>query len=185
MLRLLIEDVTLRRREHAIQIQIRWKGGATTTRERPLPLTAPDLRRTPTAIVELIRGLATNQTDRQVVATLNGRELRSGTGQPFTRVVIRHIRQTYGIPGLAEHLRQAGWLTATEIAGQLGVHFTTAKRFAHEGVLRAVRADDRGLLLFVPPTGPPPRAHQGKRFRDRRRYPQCAPHMPKEVQYEA
>ncbi len=185
MLRLLIEDVTLRRREHAIQSQIRWKGGATTTLERPLPLTAPDLRRTPAAIVELIRGLATKQTDRQVVATLNGRELRSGTGQPFNRLVIRHIRQTYGIPGLAEHLRQAGWLTATEIAGQLGVHVTTAKRFAHEGVLRAVRADDKGRLLFEPPTGPLPRAHQGKRFRDRRRYPQCAPHMPKEVQYEA
>jgi DNA invertase Pin-like site-specific DNA recombinase len=184
MLRLLIEDVTLRR-EHAIQIQIRWRGGATTTLERPLPLTAPDLRRTPAAIVELIRGLATEQTDRQVAATLNGRELRSGTGQPFNRVVIRHIRQTYGIPGLAEHLHQAGWLTATEIAVQLGVHFTTAKRFAHEGVLRAVRADDKGLLLFEPPTSPLPRAHQGKRFRDRRRYPACAPHMPKEVQYEA
>lgn len=184
MLRLLIEDVTLLR-EHAIQIQIRWKGGATMTLERSLPLTAPDLRRTPAAIVELIRALATDQTDRQVAATLNGRELRSGTGQPFNRVVIRHIRQTYGISGLAEHLHQAGWLTATEIAVQLGVHFTTAKRFAHEGVLRAVRADDRGLLLFEPPTGPLPRAHQGKRFCARRRYPQCAPHMPKEVQCEA
>ncbi len=184
MLRLLIEDVTLLR-EHAIQIQIRWKGGATMTLERALPLTAPDLRRTPAAIVELIRALATDQTDRQVAATLNGRALRSGTGQPFNRVMIRHIRQTYGIAGLAEHLHQAGWLTATEIAVQLGVHFTTAKRFAHEGVLRAVRADDRGLLLFEPPTGPLPRAHQGKRFCDRRRYPQCAPHMPKEVQCEA
>jgi DNA invertase Pin-like site-specific DNA recombinase len=184
MLRLLIEDVTLLR-AHAIQIQIRWKGGATMTLERSLPLTAPDLRRTPAAIVELIRTLATDQTDRQVAATLNGRALRSGTGQPFNRAVIRHIRQTYGLAGMAEHLHQAGWLTATEIAVQLGVHFTTAKRFAHEGVLRAVRADDRGLLLFEPPTGPLPRAHQGKRFGARRRYPQCAPHMPKEVQCEA
>jgi excisionase family DNA binding protein len=86
---------------------------------------------------------------------------------------------------MAEHLHQAGWLTAPEIAAQLGVHFTTAKRFAHEGVLRAVRADGRGRLLFEPPTGPLPRAHQGRRFGDRRRYPQCAPHMPKEVQCEA
>jgi hypothetical protein len=182
MLRLLIEDVTLLR-AHAIQIQIRGKGGATMTLERSLPLTAPDLRRTPAAIVELIRALATDQTDRQVAATLHGRELRSG--QPFNRVVIRHIRPPDGISGLAEHLHQAGWLTATEIAVQLAVHFTTAKRFAHEGVLRAVRADDRGLLLFEPPTGPLPRAHQGQRFGARRRYPQCAPHMPKEVQCEA
>ena len=85
----------------------------------------------------------------------------------------------YGIPSLAEHLREAGWLTATEIAAQLGVHPTTAKRFAREGVLRAVRADDEGRILFEPPTGPLPRAHPGKRFRDRRRYPQCASHVRK------
>ena len=85
MLRLLIEDVTLRR-DRAIQIQIRWKGGATTTLERPLPLAAYDLRRTPAAIVEMIRALATEQTDRQVADTLNGRGLRSGTGQPLHRL---------------------------------------------------------------------------------------------------
>jgi DNA invertase Pin-like site-specific DNA recombinase len=184
MLRLLIEDVTLRR-DATIQIQIRWKGGATTTLERPLPLAAYDLRRTPAAIVEVIRVLATEQTDRQVADTLNGRGLRSGTGQPFHRLVIRHIRKTYGIPSLAEHLRNAGWLTAPEIAAQLGVHQATAKRFGREGVLRARRADDADQILFEPPTGPLPRAHAGKRFRDRRRYPQCASRVRKELQYEA
>jgi hypothetical protein len=48
------------------------------------------------------------QTDRQVADTLNGRRLRSGTGQPFHRLVIRHIRKAYRIPSLAEHLRNAG-----------------------------------------------------------------------------
>jgi Recombinase zinc beta ribbon domain len=184
MLRLLIEDVTLLR-ARAIQIAIRWKGGATTTVERPVPLDAPALRRTPAAIVEMIRGLATEQTDRQVADTLNRRWLRSGTGQPFRRLVVRHIRNAYGIPGLAEHLRKAGWLSAGEIATQLRLHSSTAKCWAHEGILRAVRADDKGLLLFEPPTGPLPSPQQGQRFRDRRRYPQCAPHVRNEVQYEA
>lgn len=184
MLRLLIEDVTLLR-DRAIQIALRWKGGATTTLERPLPLPAPDLRRTPPAIVEMIRALATEQTDRRIAETLNGRWLRSGTGQPFHPLIVRHIRQAYAIPSLAEHLRGAGWLTAAEIASQLRVHHTTAKRYACEGVLRAMRTDDKGFILFEPPAGPLPRAHPGKRFRDRRRYPQCAPHLRKEVQYEA
>jgi len=184
MLRLLIEDVTLRR-DSAIQIQIRWKGGATTTLERPLPLAAYDLRRTPAAIIETIRALTTEQTDRQVADTLNGRGLRSGTGEPFHRLVIRHIRKAYGISSLAEHLRTAGWLTAPEIAIQLGVHQATAKRFAREGVLRAQRADDADQILFAPPTGPLPRGHAGKRFRDRRRYPQCVSRVRKELQYEA
>jgi hypothetical protein len=82
MLRLLIEDVTLRR-DGAIQIAIRWKGGATTTVERPVPLDAPALRRTPAAIVEMIRGLATEQTDRQVAETLA--PLRHRTAVPPAR----------------------------------------------------------------------------------------------------
>ena len=69
-----------------------------------------------------------------------------------------------------------GWLTAPQIAAQ---------RFAHEGVLRAARADDRGTILFEPPTGPLPIAHPGKRFRDRRHYPKLASHTQEDVQYEA
>src|SRR5215471_6642163 len=173
ILRLLIEDVTLLR-DHAVQLHMRWKGGATTSLERPIPRGAPDLRRTPAAIVEMVRALATEQTDRRIADTLNGRWLRTGTGQPFTRLRVRHIRAARGIPSLSEYLHRTGWLTATEIAAPLGVHYTTANRFAREGVLRAMRADDNGSLLFEPPTGPLPRAHPGKRFRDRRRFPQCA-----------
>jgi DNA invertase Pin-like site-specific DNA recombinase len=184
MLRLLIEDVTLLRAQ-VIQLQIRWKGGATTALECPRPLGAPDLRRTPAATVEIVRALATEQTDGQIATTLNARWLRTGTGQPFHRVRVLVLRQAYGIPSFAQHLRDAGWLTAPQIAAHLGVHHTTAKRFACEGVLRAIRADDKGTLLFEPPTGPLPRAHPGKRFRDRRRYPQCASHTRKGVQYEA
>jgi DNA invertase Pin-like site-specific DNA recombinase len=184
MLRLLIEDVTLLR-DRTIQLHIRWKGGATTSLDCPLPQGAPDLRRTPATIVEMVRALATEHTDRQIAETLNARWLRTGTGQRFTRLRVRHVRIAHGIPSLAEHLRQAGWLTATEIATQLGVHHTTAKRFACEGVLHALRADDGAGMLFAPLTGPLPRAHPGKRFRDRRRYPQCASHKRKELQYEA
>jgi len=184
MLRLLIEDVTLAR-DRTVHLHIRWKGGATTSLECPLPLAAPDLRRTPAAVVEMVRALAAEQTDSEIAATLNGRWLRSGTGQPFHRTIIHNIRATYGIPSLAEHVRAAGWLTAPEIAAQLGVHGTTAKRFAAEGVLKARRADSRGLLLFEPPIGALPHARPGKRFRDRRRYPQCAPHPRNRGQYEA
>ncbi len=132
----------------------------------------------------MVRALATEQTDRQIATTLNGRWLRTGTGQPVHRVRVQVVRQAYAIPSLAEHLRGAGWRTAPEIAAQLGVHHTTAKRFACEGVLRAIRADDKGTILFEPLTGPLPRAHPGKRFRDRRRYPQCASHTQQGGQYE-
>jgi hypothetical protein len=184
VLRLLIEDVTLVKKQN-IQIHVRWKAGATTSIERPLPLSAPDLVRTPADIVELVRALATEQTDAQTARTLNARCLRTGRKHSFTRLIVRHIRNAYGVPSCVQYLRSQGWLTAPEIAAQMEVHSSTAKRFAAEGVLHAVRADDRGLVLFEPVIGPLPQARPGKRFRDRRRYPQLASNLSDEVQYEA
>jgi hypothetical protein len=150
-----------------------------------LPLSAPDLVRTPSEIVELVRARALEQTDGQIARSLNARHLRSGRKHIFARLIVRHIRHRYGIPSYFEHLRSQGWLTATEIAAQKGVHFTTARRFATEGVLKAVRANDSGLILFEPVIGSMPQAQPGKRFRDRRSYPQLASKISNEVQYEA
>jgi len=176
MLRLLIEDVTLVR-DKMIQIQIRWKGGATTFLERPLPKHAADLFRTPATIVEQVRTLAAQETDRQIVQKLNARELRSGRGKPFTPRSVKAIRASYGIESFHEHLRKAGWLSEAEMAKQLAVHPTTARRFAHEGILRALRANDKGELLFEPIAGPAPKVQPGKRFKDRPRLFQSIPNM--------
>ena len=127
-----------------IQISIRWRGGATRKVECPLPLTAPDLRRTPAALVEQVRVLATEQTDGQIAETLNGRWLRTGCGLPFTSTRVRTLRGSYDIDSYLQHLTTAGWLTVPQMAAQLNVHLSTAKRFAQEGVLRAGRADDKG-----------------------------------------
>ena len=176
MLRLLVDDVTLLR-DDVIRVSIRWRGGATRQIECPLPLGAPDLRRTPAAVVEQVRTLATEQTDAQIAGTLNGRWLRTGTGLPFRRLRVRMLREAYDIDSYAAHLTGTGWLTAPQMAELLDVHPATAKRFARQGVLRAVRADDRGTLLFEPPTGPLPAAHPGKRLRDRRQHPKLVSHV--------
>jgi hypothetical protein len=47
------------------------------------------------------------------------------------------------------------------------------------------RVNDKGEILFAPFDGPPPQSLQGKRLRDRRRYPKLATHVRKKVQYEA
>lgn len=168
MLRLLIEDITLAR-DTMIRIRIRWKGGATTSLNRPLPQNAADLYRTPASIVEQVRALATQETDCRIAEKLNARGQRSGKGKPFSPRSVKAIRATYGIESFYAHLRKSGWLSEAEMAKQLGVHPTTAHRFAHEGMLRALRANDKGELLFDPITGPAPKTHPGKRFKDRPR----------------
>jgi DNA invertase Pin-like site-specific DNA recombinase len=185
ILRLLVEDVTLVRDVETLQVQIRWKGGATTSLQRPLPRKAPDLFRTPASIVEMVRVLAANTTDNKIAQTLNARELRSGKAKRFTPTTVKHIRARYGIGSLWQHFRETGWLTQTEVAEQLSIHPKTARRFAVAGLLHAIRANDKGELLFKPITGPIPKPHPGKRLRDRRPYPQNMPNISNEVHYEA
>ncbi|MDA2924876.1 recombinase family protein [Acidobacteria bacterium AH-259-L09] len=181
MLRLLIEDVTLVREQSTIRIAIRWKGGATTELERPRPLAAPELYRTPPDIVEQVRSLATLQTDAEIARTLNARWLRSGRGNKFTRLTVKAIRRQYGIDSLRDSLRKQGWLTPAEAAARLGIHYQTAKRFAIEGVLEGCRVNDKDEILLAPLTGPLPQARPGKRLKDRRRFARCVSKRNNEV----
>ena len=94
-------------------LHIRWKGGPTTSMELPLPLSARDLHRTSATVVELIRALATTQTDRQIAETLNARWLRPGTGQRFTGLLVWRILP---VSGRGLRLRLLRLLTRPSIA---------------------------------------------------------------------
>lgn len=184
MLRLLVEDVTLTREPPTVRIDIRWKGGSTSSFTSRLPLAAPDMVRTSPSIVEMVRVLAPHETDRGIAQILNARNLRSGKGKRFTPSRIKHIRGAYGIESMWEHHRKEGWLTSEEVGAQLNVHPATARRFAREGLLRGRPVNDKGDFLFEPIRGPFPRPHRGKRYRDRR-IQENVSNLPNEVQYEA
>jgi len=161
LLRLLIEDVTLARDGESIRVHIRWKGGATTSLEVPRPRSCFELVRTPAAVIEQIRTLVTEQTDEQMACTLNSRGYRSGTGKSFTAPRLRSLRFAYGIESYGRHLQRSGWLTLPEIARQMGVYPHTARVYAKEGILRAVRVNGKDLL-FEPMTCSLPKAHPRK-----------------------
>ena len=88
MLRLMIQDVTLLRRDD-IHVGIRWKGGATSELHLPIPLSMWDIRRTPKAVLDRIADLAKQHSDEQIAEILNREELCSGTGLTFTYVACR------------------------------------------------------------------------------------------------
>ena len=147
LLRLLIDDVTLARDEELIHVHIRWKGGATTSLELPRPRSNFELVRTPAAVIDEVRLLATAQTDDQIACTLNSRGYRSGRGKSFTRQRIAYVRSCYGIESYHQQLQRNGWLTLPEIAREIGVHPQTAWTYAKKGLLRAVRANAKHLLF--------------------------------------
>jgi hypothetical protein len=70
MIRLLLEDVTLIKRDQ-ISVHVRFKGGVVKTLTLPLPLSAPQLRKTDEAVIQEIDRLLDHHTEREIAAIFN------------------------------------------------------------------------------------------------------------------
>lgn len=155
MVRLLIEDVTLRK-DNAITMQVRFKGGATRTLVIPKPLRAGDERKTSPHILAEIDRLLDEHTDAEIAAVLNARGLLSGCGNTFDGCRVRRLRQRTRLKSRLTRLREQGWLTLGEIAATLGVSAWTIKRRHGQGTLGvAVRnLNDMGQYMYENPQTP-------------------------------
>jgi DNA invertase Pin-like site-specific DNA recombinase len=150
MVRLLIEDVTLLKRDQ-ILVHVRFKGGALRSLSLPLPVGAPVLRQTPAALVQEIDRMLDNHSEGRVATMLNERGLRSATGQTFTPMAIIKVRARSGLRTHFQRLRDKGLLTMDEIAKQLGVAHWVIRYWRDRGLLRAHRYNDKGQCLYEPP----------------------------------
>lgn len=124
MVRLLLEDVTLIRQDQ-ICAHVRFKGGATTTLR--LAVTRPywETWKTPAEVVAKVDYLLDSHTDRQIAEKLNEQGLRSGKGRTFHSGMIASLRKEYGLKSRYARLREAGLLTAKEMARKLKVSTNT------------------------------------------------------------
>jgi DNA invertase Pin-like site-specific DNA recombinase len=162
MVRLLLEDVTLVKRDQ-LAVHVRFKGGATKSFTLPLPLGAPLLRKTPSAVVTEVDRLLEQHTEREIAAILNEKGLRSGTGQSFTLMTVINIRRHYGLRDRFQRMRALGLLTIEEIADRLGIVTSAVKDWRHKGLLKAHRYNDKGQCLYEPPPDDLPGKHKKKR----------------------
>ena len=155
MARLILEDVTLVKEEH-ITAHLRFKGGTTRSLTLPLPLPPWQQRKTAREVVEEVDRLLDHYTDQEVAEQLNAQGLRSGTGQQFSRLIVRDVRLTYGLTDRFTRLRRSGLLTRVEMAQRLGVSLSTVKNWRCRGLLPCQLANDRGEYLYEPPGANPP-----------------------------
>ena len=162
MMRLLLEDVTLIKRDE-ILVHVRFKGGAARTISLPLPLSAPKLRKTDDAVVQEIDRLLDHHTNREIAAILNKKGMRSGEGRLFHRGIIVRLRSAYHLKDRFTRLRAIGMLTEQEIAGLTGIAVASVKEWRYRGLLRAHRYNDRGDCLFEIPPHDLPKRHARKR----------------------
>ena len=166
--RLLLTDVTVTRTRDTITAHIRLPAGQTCTLTLPIPPTAAQLRKTPAAVVTAIDELLDHHTHAQIAGILNDRGLTSGEGRPFHRLIIRNIRDEYGLRSREQRLRDAGMLTLAEMASHLGVPAKTVKIWYHAGLITGHPYNDKGQCLYPPPGPNPPTRAQGRKLSERR-----------------
>ena len=120
IVRLLIEDVTVQKTDHIVA-QIRFKGGATRTLTVPLPPPFTQSRLTPAETLAMIDRLLDTSTDAEVAAQLNAQGYRTFAGLPFQATHVSQLRRAHGLKDRWTRLREAGMLTAEEVAASFGV----------------------------------------------------------------
>jgi DNA invertase Pin-like site-specific DNA recombinase len=152
LLRFLVKDVTLTRRETTIHIGIRWQTEARTELDIARPKRAFDARRTDPAVVNRVRELAPTHTDRRIATLLNQEGFTSGAGGSFTDVKVRWIRHAYDVPtdcpetpaACPEGRRGDGRYSAQAAAELLNVSVSTISDWCKSGRLDGIRANPRG-----------------------------------------
>lgn len=160
MVRLLIEDVTLLKADD-ITAQVRFKGGTTQT----LKLSSPRGRVTDPAVIQEIDDLLDTHTDAEVAAILNARGRRSYEGRPFTRLLVRGVRQSGQLDDRFSRLRATGLLTIEEVMARLDISRSAVKDWRGHGLLRAYPYNDRGDALYEPPpSNLPPKGKHKRTF---------------------
>jgi DNA invertase Pin-like site-specific DNA recombinase len=173
--RLLLTDVTVTRTRDTITAYIRLPAGQHTTLTLPIPPDAAQLRKTPAAVITAIDDLLNHHTHAEIAAILGHRGLTSGEGRPFTITMVHRAIRTYQLPSREQRLRDAGMLTLTELAAQLGVATGTIKIWHHAGLLTGHPYNDKGQCLYPPPGPNPPARAQGRKLSQRRL---TTPHTP-------
>jgi DNA invertase Pin-like site-specific DNA recombinase len=183
MVRLLMDDVTLIKAGDGLTAHVRFRGGATTTLTLPRALNAWELRETSAEVVALIDQLLDHHADQDIATILNARGHVSGTGQPFQRAIVKHLRHSHGLRSRCERLRARGMLTRDEIARRLKVSPATVKVWGQHGLLSRSVCNDKGEWLYEPPGPNAPIKMMGRRLSDRRSG-NVMSDQPNEVQYE-
>jgi hypothetical protein len=153
IIRLLIEDVTVHK-GHQITLNVRFRGGATSTLTLQLPRKHWELRKTEAAVVVELDGLLAEHTSSEVAAILNARGHTTGTGAPFQPSSVNGIATSYHLETLGHRLRGQGMITAQQLAARLGVRVETIHSYQRTGRIHGRIYNDKGARMYHPDTRP-------------------------------
>jgi DNA invertase Pin-like site-specific DNA recombinase len=151
LVRLIIEDVTLRKNQNVI-VDIRFKGGATRTLTLPRQLSAGLLRKTPAAVVQEIDLLLERHGLEEIANLLNRNGFKPGDGETFNKGMVAHICQVYNLRSRRERELGKGFLTRSEVATLLNIKEFRVTQLLRLGYLRKSASTGSNRELYDRPT---------------------------------
>ena len=139
LLRTLLEEVifNLKRAESHIHLTLRWRGGAFTTLNVPVPKFKPAGPRTDEDTISLLRRLAALYPDDVIAGILNRQGRKTATGERFTANQVGSLRRYRDIPRYQSTTASPdGELVSIRKAAQiLGMNTSSIHRWLADGFI--------------------------------------------------
>ena len=139
LLRTLLEEVilNLKRTEGHAHLTLRWRGGAITTLDVPVPRFRPMGPRTDEDTISLLRRLAALYPDEVIAGILNRQGRKTATGERFTANQVGSLRRYRSIPRFQPPATPPdGELATISKAAQiLGMNTSTIHRWLNDGFI--------------------------------------------------
>jgi len=148
IVRLVIEDVTISRGD-GINVDIRFRGGATESFILPIPKPAWAIRKTSKEVVDRIDRLLQDYSPAEIAGILNEEGRVTGMGLKFSRTHVHQIRMANRLKSRRSRMKEQGLLSAKELGIKLDVCPSAITRWGRIGVLQSF-SDGKEKLYPTP-----------------------------------
>ncbi|MCP3878781.1 MAG: recombinase family protein, partial [Sulfitobacter sp.] len=150
MIRLLIEDVTLTRHGHHVDVAIRFKTGTLIHESVRIARSGQQPTDIGVDILQRIEHLSRQHTAGEIAKILNEAGVIHPTRGIFDTNAIVYLMKRFHIPSLKQRLTAAGFVAQQELAERCGVTEQTVLRWRRRGWIRARRYNDQPEYLYEP-----------------------------------
>lgn len=138
ILRAVLEEIVATLTAERIELLLHWRGGDHTRLGVPRNRTGQHRWSSNAEVQDLIRGLARQQEDGGIAATLNRLGKRTGRDNPWTEARGRSFRSHHRVPAYRSgEMAERGELTLEEAARRLGVSKMSVLRLIGDGTIGA------------------------------------------------